>query len=274
MRAILLLCVLVTALVSCPAPVSTSDDDPSPARPSHVYGRRNYAPQVNARNLSPPPKKRQDPGPRPSPKPPTWKRADEDEPPSRPKPSSRYVRRADDDPPRAKPSGAHGEYLLRRSAEVRSLEEQDVIGSDGAKGGPTWYVEDRCPAPLSACPVRGAPDADAYECVDLLSDLDSCGGCAADDIACVFLPFLLSVFPFFFFSPSPLVSLFFLGIKVAELNRPIVVSRRNLALTATPSPMHAASNVSLDSAKSARARKGMWLRQRAICVCASRSLHH
>jgi hypothetical protein len=36
------------------------------------------------------------------------------------------------------------------------------------------------------CPVRGAPDADAFECVDLLSDLDSCGGCAADDIACVF----------------------------------------------------------------------------------------
>jgi len=34
-----------------------------------------------------------------------------------------------------------------------------------------------------ACPVRGAPDADAFECVDLLSDLDSCGGCAADDIA-------------------------------------------------------------------------------------------
>ena len=211
MRAILLLCVLVTALVSFPAPVSTSDDDPSPARPSHVYGRRNYAPQqVNARNLSPPPKKRQDPGPRPSPKPPTWKRAGEDGPPSRPKPSSRYVRRADDDPPRAKPSGAHGDYLLRRSAEVRSLEEQNVVGSDEANGGPTWYNEDSCPAPLSACPVRGAPDADAYECVDLLSDLDSCGGCAADDIACVFLPFLLFVFPFFASSLFlPLYSFFF-----------------------------------------------------------------
>lgn len=186
MRAILLLCVFVAALVSFPAPVSSSDADPPRAKPSHVYGRRDYAPQVNARNSSPPPKKRQD-HPRPSPKPPTWKRDGEDDRPSRPKPSAWYVKRADDDPPRAKPSAVHRDYLLRRSAaekeQVRSLEEQNVVVSDGAKGGPAWYLEDRCPAPLSACPVRGAPDADAYECVDLLSDLDSCGGCAADDIS-------------------------------------------------------------------------------------------
>ena len=90
---------------------------------------------------------------------------------------------------------------------MRSLEEQNVVGSDGAKGGPAWYLEDRCPAPLSACPVRGAPDADAYECVDLLSDLDSCGGCAADDISCVFLLFIfLSFLPLSF---SPCILFFF-----------------------------------------------------------------
>lgn len=222
MRTILLLCVLVTALVSFPAPVSTSDDvvDPARAQPSHGYGRRNYAAQVNARHSSPPPKKRQDPAPaRPSTKPPTWKRDGEDDPPSRPKPSAWYVRRAEDDPPPAKPSGAYRDYLLRRSAaeeevddhhsEVRSLEDQSVIGSDGSKVGPSWFVEDRCPAPLSACPVRGVPDADAYECVDLLSDLDSCGGCAADDTACVFLLSLLFPFLFLFFSLPPLV--FFLS---------------------------------------------------------------
>ena len=233
MRAILLLCVLVAALVSFPAPVSTSDDDPPRAKPSpHVYGRRNYVPQVNGRNSPPPPKKRQD-YPRSSPKPPTRERNGEynrpsrpkpspgyvrrpDDGPPRPKPSPGYVRRPDDGPPRAKPSGAYRDYLLQRSAaekkrddhhsEVRSLEEQNVIWSDGTKGGTTWDLEDRCPAPLSACPVRGVPDADAYECVDLLSDLDSCGGCAADDIACVFLP---SFFPFFLLSFSLCILFFF-----------------------------------------------------------------
>jgi len=103
---------------------------------------------------------------------------------------------------------------------VRSLEEQNVVVSDGAKGGPAWYLEDRCPAPLSACPVRGAPDADAYECVDLLSDLDSCGGCAADDISCVFLLFIfLSFLPLFL----PLYP-FLLLIEATELNRPFFFS--------------------------------------------------
>ncbi|KAH9996049.1 hypothetical protein BJV77DRAFT_942586, partial [Russula vinacea] len=52
-----------------------------------------------------------------------------------------------------------------------------------------------CPAPLSACPVRGARDADAIECVDLESDLYSCGGCAADDISydCNAIPHARSV---------------------------------------------------------------------------------
>ena len=67
--------------------------------------------------------------------------------------------------------------------------------------GPRWgFVDDnvdQCPAPLSACPVRGARDADAIECVDLESDLYSCGGCAADDISCVF---------FFLKTPKKIVS--------------------------------------------------------------------
>lgn len=224
MRAILLFCVLVAALVSFPAPVSTSYVDPPRAKPSprpHPHGHRNYAPPDY-------------PWPYP-------KYDDKGNRPPRPKPSSWYVKRADDD----------------HSSEARSLEEQNVVWSDGAKGGLTWGLEDRCPAPLSACPVRGVPDADAYECVDLLSDLDSCGGCAADDIACVFSPCFSSSFH-----------------EVAELNRLFtflfVVTRQNLALTAMPSPMHAASNVSLDFARCARAWKGMWLCQRATCVCASK----
>jgi hypothetical protein len=54
---------------------------------------------------------------------------------------------------------------------------EDGLGGD--------VEEDQCPASLSACPVRGAVDADAFECVDPWSDLSSCGGCAADDTACV-----------------------------------------------------------------------------------------
>jgi hypothetical protein len=55
-------------------------------------------------------------------------------------------------------------------------------------GGSRWDYDDddQCPTPLSACPVRGARGPDAIECVDLESDLYSCGGCAADDIVCVF----------------------------------------------------------------------------------------
>src|SRR5712675_1510570 len=63
-------------------------------------------------------------------------------------------------------------------ARRRLQQGQGVIGA-----GLGW---DQCPAPLEACPVRGANDADDFECVDLWSDLDSCGGCAAEDSACVF----------------------------------------------------------------------------------------
>ena len=42
--------------------------------------------------------------------------------------------------------------------------------------GPDW--DGTNVLPLEACPVRGANDADDFECVDLWSDLDSCGGCA------------------------------------------------------------------------------------------------
>lgn len=66
----------------------------------------------------------------------------------------------------------------------RSSQGQNVFGNKFEDG--QGWDEDQCPAPLSACPVRGASDVDAVECVDLYSDLYSCGGCAADDIACVF----------------------------------------------------------------------------------------
>jgi hypothetical protein len=66
----------------------------------------------------------------------------------------------------------------------RSPQRQNVFGNK-IEDGLEWH-KDQCPAPLSACSVRGASDVDAMECVDLYSDLGSCGGCAADDIACVF----------------------------------------------------------------------------------------
>jgi hypothetical protein len=78
----------------------------------------------------------------------------------------------------------------------RSLEEQSVFGNSGkVSDAQEWsfYDDDHCPEPLWACPVRGAHDADTFECVDLLSDLDSCGGCSAEDKACVSLCFYLLV---------------------------------------------------------------------------------
>lgn len=85
----------------------------------------------------------------------------------------------------------------------RSEEDQSVLGGGGGAGGilgviidashadqkdneeQGWRGEERCPESLTACPVRGSLDTDAFECVDLLADLSSCGGCAADDIVCV-----------------------------------------------------------------------------------------
>ena len=78
------------------------------------------------------------------------------------------------------------EHVPRHESDhaKRSEQDQNVFG-DKMEDGLGWD-EDQCPAPLSACSVRGAGDVDAIECVDLDSDLYSCGGCAADDIACVF----------------------------------------------------------------------------------------
>ena len=114
------------------------------------------------------------------------------------KPSGKPDRRRPDSAPRAevvasKPSGkpdrrdVHAPHTPQHAK--RSQDEQNPFGGykieEGLLG---WLDEDQCPAPLSACPVRGARDPDAFECVDLESDLYSCGGCAADDIACVFSP--------------------------------------------------------------------------------------
>ena len=114
------------------------------------------------------------------------------------KPSGKPDRRRSDSAPRAevvaaKPSGkpdrrdVHAPRTPQHGHAKRSQDEQNPFGGykigEGLLG---WLDEDQCPAPLSACPVRGARDPDAFECVDLESDLYSCGGCAADDIACVF----------------------------------------------------------------------------------------
>lgn len=84
----------------------------------------------------------------------------------------------------------------------RSPQGQNVFGNlNEIKEDRLGWDEDQCPAPLSACPVRGASDVDAMECVDLYSDLYSCGGCAADDIACVLFETPI-LFHFFFLTLS------------------------------------------------------------------------
>ena len=97
-------------------------------------------------------------------------------------PSKKNDRRAS--VPRAAPESQPSKKNERRGEVAhakRAQQDQNVFA------GNTRWDEDQCPTPLSACPVRGARDADAVECVDLESDLYSCGGCAADDIVCVFL---------------------------------------------------------------------------------------
>jgi hypothetical protein len=92
-----------------------------------------------------------------------------------------YVRRAAETKPSNKPDRRRDEPAYVRRAV------QNAFGGNWFGGGLLgWLDEDQCPEPLFACPVRGARDPDAFECVDLESDLYSCGGCAADDIACVF----------------------------------------------------------------------------------------
>lgn len=115
-------------------------------------------------------------------------------------PSAAHVPRAAPAGPSSHPArrDAQPQYVPRAepSGHVkRSQQGQNVFGEiAGLVVG--WLDKDKnadkdmdqCPAPLSACPVRGARDPDAYECVDLESDLYSCGGCAADDIAYVGTP--------------------------------------------------------------------------------------
>lgn len=122
------------------------------------------------------------------------------------------------------------EHVLRHESDhtKRSSQDQNAFGNK-VEDGLRWD-EDQCPAPLSACPVRGASGVDAVECVDLYSDLSSCGGCAADDISCVFFetPILSHLFSYIIFP----------------------------AMIATQFPMHAALSVSLAPAEYTRALMG------------------
>jgi hypothetical protein len=223
MRPIFLAFALV-ALFLFISPVSTSDSDSVAARDtvdakrSPRQYRRNYAPG------SSPLQKRQDGPPRPKPSTVFVKRDDgpwhpkpstvyakRDDGPWHPKPSPVYAKR-DGGPWQPKPSPVYAKrdgqpwqpkpspvYAKREGADhKRSLEEQNILEN---VDGLSWQTEDQCPAPLMSCPVPGSPHADAFECVDLLSDLDSCGGCAADDISCVLSPFLP-----LFLSPSIILS--------------------------------------------------------------------
>jgi hypothetical protein len=122
----------------------------------------------------------------------------------------------------------------------RSPHGQNVFGNKFEDG--LGWDEDQCPAPLSACPVRGASDVDAVECVDMYSDLYSCGGCAADDIACV-SSYLKPLYSFTIFSY-------------------IIFP----AMTAMQFPMHAALSVSLAPAKYSRALMGTSLPHRMTYV--------
>lgn len=99
--------------------------------------------------------------------------------------ASTKVKRAPQDwsPPAPHPSPQHH--------AKRSEEEQNVLGGGGVDANyedqkdeekQGWRGEGRCPESLTACPVRGAYDVDAFECVDLWADLSSCGGCPAYDI--------------------------------------------------------------------------------------------
>lgn len=94
--------------------------------------------------------------------------------------------------PHPSPRPSHGHH---HGHAKRSEDEQGVLGGgrvgaivdashEGQKNEEKqgWRGEGRCPEPLTACPVRGALDVDAFECVDLWADLSSCGGCPADDI--------------------------------------------------------------------------------------------
>lgn len=158
----------------------------------------------------------------------------------RAQPSARHAR--------AEPSGVHhrrDEHVLRHESDhhiKRSPQGQNVFGNLNKLQDGLGWDEDQCPAPLSACPVRGASDVDAIECVDLYSDLYSCGGCAEDDIACVFL-----------YKTPILFQLFFSYILLP-------------AMIATQFPMYAALSVSLAPAEYTRALMDTQLRHRVTYV--------
>jgi hypothetical protein len=165
-----------------PSPKHDQRDHMPRAAPSARQDRRNYAPRAEPSARHAP---RAEPSARHAP---------------RAEPSARHA-------PRAEPSGVHhrrDEHVPRHESDhtKRSTQDQNVFGNK-IGDGPGWD-EDQCPAPLSACPVRGASDVDAVECVDLYSDLSSCGGCAADDIACVFFetPILFHLFFFLHYISS------------------------------------------------------------------------
>jgi len=100
---------------------------------------------------------------------PKAKRAPQDWSPPAPQPSPRpHAKRSEDE---QNVLGGAGGALVDASYEDRTNQE-----SQG------WRGEGRCPNPLTACPVRGAHDIDAFECVDLWADLSSCGGCPTDDV--------------------------------------------------------------------------------------------
>ena len=189
----------------------------SPATPPNLVARSKPSPE--RRHLAP----RQAPSP---------KHDGRDHVP-RAAPSARHDRR--DYVPRAalsarqsKPSDVHHDQVQPGHTK-RSSQDQNVLESKVEDG--LGWDNAQCPAPLSACPVRGASDVDAIECVDLYSDLYSCGGCAADDIACVFFE-------------TPILSSYTVF----------------LAMIAMQFPMHAALSVSLVPAEYTRALMGMSLR--------------
>ncbi|KII94279.1 hypothetical protein PLICRDRAFT_50260 [Plicaturopsis crispa FD-325 SS-3] len=63
--------------------------------------------------------------------------------------------------------------------------KRDAAEQNVALNGIPTTARAMCPAPMSACPVSGslsatsARSADAFECVDFMADLKSCGGCSS-----------------------------------------------------------------------------------------------
>ncbi|KAI0275279.1 hypothetical protein BC834DRAFT_41777 [Gloeopeniophorella convolvens] len=169
-----------------------------------VPSERGYAARAAVARPSPRPSKTP---PKPSPRPQPSKRAyarpshtpsPRPQPPV-PRPTPSKSRRAYNARPSPSPRPPHPSPSPRSKGHgKRGEEEQQVMRGTKtnvkAQDAEVWD-EERCPVPLWACPVRGALDADAFECVDLWADLGSCGGCATDDIVhdCTAIPHTRSV---------------------------------------------------------------------------------